>query len=67
MSTITLAQTSTYWTSRRTSKEPKVCKEWKSSRLISTTEHGVSFCDKSGNYYERTRRVAIGNLIRNLK
>jgi hypothetical protein len=67
MFTIALAQASTYWTSWRTSKEPRVCKEWRSSRLISTTEHGVSFCDKSGNYDEKIRRFVIGNLIHNLE
>jgi hypothetical protein len=29
--------------------------------------HGVNFCDKCGNYYERIGRVAIGNLIHNLE
>jgi hypothetical protein len=33
-----------------------MCKEWKSSSWTSISKHGVSFCDKCGNYYER-----IGN------
>ncbi len=38
-------------------------KEWKSLSWISTSKHEVSFCDRCGNYYERTGRVAIGTLL----
>jgi hypothetical protein len=33
-----------------------MCKEWKFSSYISISKHGVSFCDRCGNYYEKIRK-----------
>jgi len=50
-----------------TSKELRVCKEWKSSRWISAINNGFSYYDTCGYYYEGIGRVEIRTFTHNPK